>query len=317
METSRKTLQINSVCWLILATRIALGQAPPMGSVAEPDWETAAGGKMEFSVASVRQSQPGTPYSSNVRLDGLDGPPVGNLFAANAPLHAYLLFAYKISDSNQALGIYDKLPSWGKPPQFFNIQARAEALPTRDQLRLMVQALLVDRFKLSIHREIRMRNEYLIVLDKPDKLGPQLRPHPTNKPCVIAPNAVTMIDAPAEGTEVPRYCGMVRWSIDGQQHLRMIDVTPAQIVNLLSGTGAAIAGGTMTPRSGVDGTGLSGRFDLDLQFMPEDNVWGSIPNASGPTFTKALENQLGLKLTERRGPVEMLFIDHIEKPSEN
>ena len=87
---------------------------------------------------------------------------------------AYLLFAYKISDSNQGRALFDKLPAWGKAPQFFNVQGRAEGAPTRDQMRLMVQAMLADRFKLAIHREMQQREEYLLVVDKPDKLGPQL-----------------------------------------------------------------------------------------------------------------------------------------------
>ena len=78
-----------------------------------------------------------------------------------------------------------------------------------------------------------------------------------------------MIAAPAKGADAPRTCGMVTWNVDGQRHLRMIDVTMGQIANYLSGTGAASAGGNLTPRSGVDGTGLSGRFDVDIQFMPE------------------------------------------------
>ena len=298
-----------AVVLLLLAAGAALGQATQSQPAAVPQWQTAAGGRMEFDVASVKASKPGTPYGSNVSLDGMDGPSTGNLFTANAPLMAYLLFAYKISDSNQARGIFDKLPAWAKAPEFFNVQARAEGNPTRDQLRLMVQALLADRFKLSIHRETQQREEYIVGLDKPGKLGAQLQPHPVDKPCLPNPGRSTVISAPANGVDAPRYCGMTSWNIDGQQHLRMIDVTMGQIANTVSGLS-----GTMTPHSGVDGTGLTGRFDMDLQYSRE---YGNNPDSSRPTFAEALKSQLGLKLVERKSPVELLVVDHLEKPSEN
>jgi uncharacterized protein (TIGR03435 family) len=300
----------------ILSTGQTTSSTPTSAQQAEPvpvpQWQTAAGGKLEFDVASVRPSAPGTPYSTTVNLVDGDGASTGNLFRANAPVHAYLLFAYKISDSNQARGIYDKLPAWARAPQFFYIEARADGTPTRDQLRLMVQSLLADRFKLAIHREMQLREEYIFVLDKPGKLGPQLLPHPPEQPCVNDPSKPFVIRAPAKDTETPRYCGLVTWHIDGQQHLRMIDVTMAEMVSHLSGLS-----GTPTPHSGVDNTGLTGRFDVDLQFTPETQGPGNTLDDSGPTFTEALKKQLGLKLIERKMPVEILVIDHLEKPSLN
>jgi len=147
------------------------------------------------------------------------------------------------------------------------------------------------------------------VLDKPDKFGPQLLAHPTDKPCIDAPSRAPMIAAPAKGTVVPPSCGGVTWSIDGQQHVRIIDRTMPEIATYLAS--AVMAGGVQTPHSGVDGTGLTGRFDLDLQFMPESAGRGSGPDASGPTFVDAPKKQLGLKLVERRAPEEILVIDHL------
>jgi bla regulator protein blaR1 len=282
-------------------------QAPPAPSAGIPQWQTAAGSKMEFEVASVRPSAPGTPYGTSVSLDGLDGPVSGSLFSANASLHSYLLFAYKISDSNQARGIFFKLPAWAKPPQFFDVEARADGVPTRDQLRLMMQALLADRFKLAIHWEMQQHEEYVLVLSNAGKPGPQLQPHASDEVCVKSPAAI--IAAPAKGTEIPRYCGIVTWRVDGQQHIRMTDVTIAQMASAVSGLS-----GSLTAHSGVDSTGLTGQYDLDLQFVPEVSEGRGV---SGPTFADALKNQLGLNLAERKQPMEMLVIDHVEKPSEN
>jgi bla regulator protein blaR1 len=268
---------------------------------------------MEFEVASVKPAELGTPFTTSVPLNGLDGPgPNSTLFSASAPLMAYLLFAYKISDSNQGRAIYDKLPAWAKT-QFYTIQARAGSVPTRDQLRLMVQALLADRFSLAIHRETQMREQYAFSLVQPGRLGPQLRPHPAGEPCVDNPDRPAVIAAPDKDSDVPRTCGFVSWDVAGQRHVRMIDVTMTEAVNYLSS--AAMAGGTLLPHTGIDGTGLAGRYDLDLQFLSEPDGPGSNTSADGATFTRALKDQLGLKLSERKGPVEIIVIDHLEKPS--
>jgi bla regulator protein BlaR1 len=287
------------------AASVPEAQGQPVPS---PQWQAVAGETLKFEVASVRPSAPGTPYRSNVSLDGLDGLPPGSLLNADASLHSYLLFAFKISDSNQARAIYFKLPAWAKPPQFFNIQARAGADATRDQMRVMMQALLTDRFKLAIHREMQPQAEYALRLNKAGKLGPQLRPHAEGEPCVKSPGAI--IDPPVKGTDVPSYCGMVTWRVDGQQHIRMVDVTMAQMASAVSGLS-----GSMAPHSGVDVTGLAGRFDVDLEFVPETSAGSA--DATGPTFAEALRSQLGVTIVERNVPVEILVIDHVEKPSEN
>lgn len=71
----------------------------------------------------------------------------------------------------------------------------------------------------------------------------------------------------------------------------------------------------------VDQTGLSGRYDFDLQFAPDESVWGGMvprkENSEKPNLFKALQEQLGLRLEATKGPVDVLVIDHIEKPSEN
>jgi uncharacterized protein (TIGR03435 family) len=83
----------------------------------------------------------------------------------------------------------------------------------------------------------------------------------------------------------------------------------------------------------LDQTGLKGKYDFTLQWAPEDNhdpmFKGAAPdgnppvdaappaNASGPTIFTALQEQLGLKLESRKSPLDVLVIDHIERPSEN
>ncbi len=321
MENSRRILQTVFCVTSFLAV---IGGVEAQDSLAAhgqpwlPQWQLNAGGRREFEVASVRPSPPGTPYGSTVNLaDSRDGAQEGNFFKADAISMAYLTFAFKISDSSQALGIWSKLPDWGRT-QFYHIEARAQGSPTRDQLRLMVQAVLSDRFKLVTHWELQTRREYGLVMDKPNSPGAQIRPHPADKPCREDPNRPTMISpAAAADVDAPPYCGLSTWFDEGKQHIRVIDGSMAQIANYLAGTGVSLARGSLTARSGVDHTGLIGRYDLDLQFIPESDSAGRPLDLAGPRFAEALKRQLGFRLLEAKGEAETLVIDRIEKPGPN
>jgi uncharacterized protein (TIGR03435 family) len=62
----------------------------------------------------------------------------------------------------------------------------------------------------------------------------------------------------------------------------------------------------------IDKTGITGKFDIHLRFSPEDAT-----DANDPTIFTAVQEQLGLKLAPAKGPIEVLVIDHVERPSEN
>ena len=113
----------------------AADKVPPAQSLPMPEWQKAAGGKMEFEVASVRQSALDAPRRGYVDLLPFDGPPpASGLFSANLQLLNYMLFAYKIVDTSQTRQLMGQLPKWAETTQF-NIEARSEVTPTRDQLR--------------------------------------------------------------------------------------------------------------------------------------------------------------------------------------
>ncbi len=95
----------------------------------------------------------------------------------------------------------------------------------------------------------------------------------------------------------------------------MIDMTLPQIANYLASQ-AALATGAHVPHSGVDNSGLTGRFDLALQYVPEPNGPGT-SDVAGPRFMEALKKQLGLRLSERTEPVQVFVIDHLEEPTPN
>jgi uncharacterized protein (TIGR03435 family) len=210
--------------------------------------------------------------------------------------------------------LYDKLPAWAKPPQFFQIEARASGSPTRDQLRLMMQTLLAERFQLSFHREMRPLAVYSISLAKPGKLGPQLKSHPADKSCGNNPGSAA-IPAPAKPADAPYYCGMVNWSADGQRHIQLVDVTMPELATILASQ-TALASGAQSPHSGFDNTGLAGRFDAQLDFTPEAGSASGKDDAAGTDIFEALKEQLGLRFTEAKAPVEVIVIDRLEKPAD-
>ncbi|MGP8260780.1 MAG: TIGR03435 family protein [Acidobacteriaceae bacterium] len=293
----------------VTATRAQIGSPNPQQV---PDWVVTAGGTQQFDAVSVRPSVAGTQYETNIPLDGLDGPVSGNLFVANAPVMAYLLFAYKINDSTQARALYGDLPLWART-QFYKVQARAEGSPTRDQIRLMVQALLADRFKLTIRWDVKRAEEYVLRLVKQSVIGPQIGLHSDATPC----DGSTDSSTPLDSGDVVTHCGVNAWSASGQEFVRMTSVSMAQVASYLAGTGAAKAGGEYRPMSGSDATGLIGRFDLELHFSSEVRSGSESAHPSGPLFDEALRKQLGLKLDRETGSVLIPVLIHIEAPSSN
>ena len=180
---------------------------------------------------------------------------------------AYIIFAYKIVDASQIPSLANQLPQWAKTEEF-DIQARAENHnPTKDQMRLMMQSLLADRFKLALHTETRQLPVYALVLDKPGMPGPQLRPHPDDVPCTGA-------DKPAPASivsEPPSFCGAVQaWAVNNQRHFRMVDVTMGQIAAFLAVMGGGQGG--LDQRPVLDQTGLPGGLISISSSFPHQKV---------------------------------------------
>jgi uncharacterized protein (TIGR03435 family) len=292
--------------------------APAAHAQKASDWQTAAGGKMAFEVASIRPSAPNSPHTGNVDLDASDYfRYTGGVVSANGLLVNYLIFAYKVVDASQYPLLQGQLPKWAQTAEY-RVEARPAGKPTKDQIRLMMQTLLADRFKLALHMETRQLPVYALVLDKPGKTGPQLQPDPDSGVCTVVPDA----SKPAvHGSAFPRYCGlMFLTENDGLRHMKIASWTMEQIAGALSTTGASMGG--LDPRPMLDQTGLSGKFDISLDFLresksPQPTAAGSEPEAPGATFTEALKNQAGLKLLKQTGPVNVLVVDHVEMPSEN
>jgi uncharacterized protein (TIGR03435 family) len=266
-----------------------------------------------FDVASVKPSQATDRATSNFPLGPGDAyTPNGGYFSAtNYALSTYIGFAYKIN-GNQAQFFLDQLPAWVSTDHF-DIQARVQGNPTKDEMRLMMRTLLAERFKLAIHEETRQVSAAALVLAKPGKLGPQIQPHPADVACPkdADPSLLT-----PDG-RFPLLCGgRLQLPESARGHVRY----GARNVTL-EFLAKAFTGGTGSERTLVDGTGLSGNFDFSLEWAPE--IRGPVkpgeeaPDPSGPSFEEALREQLGFKLEPKKSSVVVLVLDRVEHPSGN
>ena len=149
----------------------------------------------------------------------------------------------------------------------------------------MLKSLLEDRFSLKVHRETKEMPMYSLVIEK---------------------NGVKMkLSADQSGTT-----GGVREVRYGRIAGEAVPVST--IAGILSG----LAG-----RRVLNKTGLMGRYDVDLRYAPDSGQPGAAPEPTdspdGQSLFGALQTQLGLKLESTRGPIEILVVDHIERPSPN
>ena len=185
------------VLWVAVA-RPGIAQTPVAQS------PTVKAGRLEFEVASVRQNKSDVKQSSNfsldsgnvysgVRKDDVFTPEGGYFSATNMPLVRYIVFAYKLTGTQELAlrfkyftGLSSNVPEWINTERF-DIKARADGHPTKDQMRLMMQVLLEERFKLKVHKEMREVPVFALVVANSGMTGPRLQQHPADDTCLIPP----------------------------------------------------------------------------------------------------------------------------------
>jgi uncharacterized protein (TIGR03435 family) len=186
-------------------------------------------------------------------------------------------------------------PSWIDSDHYDIVAVTpGELRPTHDEQMSMLRSLLTDRFKLTFHREPKTFSIYEIEMAKPGKPGPKLKEStvPPTDPHTVGPGVV-----------YPQ-----RIVLPGR------NATIADLASLLQRA--------ILDRPVVDKTGLTARYDFDLEWAPDESQFGGdVPTPSAdtpaaPLFT-ALQEQLGLRLLATRGPVDALIIDTAEHPSAN
>lgn len=305
---------------LTAAISAPLRSARPPARLAAPDWQTAAGGRMAFDVASVKKNTtaPAAARNSNFPLGPGDVyvPNGGHFRAMNYPLVAYIEFAYKMAESQELL-LLPQLPKWVTTDRF-DIQASMQGNPTKDQMRLMMQSLLADRFKLAVHFETRQVPVYVLLMDTAGKLGPLLQQHADDSPCATTPwvPSPPLTASPQTlDTRFPGPCGGILGmppSMPGRMRWGARNVTMELIASSMAGT----AGGV--DRAVLDRTGLTGMFDFAIEFTPQAegrSASGSNSRAdsTGPTFLQALKEQLGFKLEPQMASMDVFVIDYVEQ----
>lgn len=242
-----------------------------------------------FEVASVKQS----PAGGSV-LSWSWGNTTGKVRLTRIPLTNVLMQAYKV-DAYQISG-----PPW-LTTEYYDIVANAPEGAPKEQIPQMLQALLADRFKMTLHRESQSLPVYALPVGR---TGPKLK------------------EADPSGPKGLSYrISSVEIRIKGQ-------IPTAMLATGLS---------SRLDRPVLDLTGLKGIYDIDLAWAPEvagsktamGTAAGAVPDASqpgpapdasmpGPSIFSAIQETLGLRLEARKAPIEMLVIDHVEKvPTEN
>jgi uncharacterized protein (TIGR03435 family) len=251
-----------------------------------------------FEVASVKHHR-----SGDIEQDFATTPD-GSFRLTNATARMFIRQAYRLQDFQ----ILDA-PPWTELDRF-DVRARAPRGATTAALPGMLQSLLQERFRLLAHREMRDMPIYALAMNRRDgALGPNLRRTPPEASAVCAAQRASR-DAPPRSDG--RLCGI---GITGGS-VRAGDATLGQLLGLLS---------PVVGRTSIDKTRLAGTFDYELNWSAEqlsappaasDAPSERAINPNGASVFTALQEQLGLKLESTKGPVEVLVIDHIERPTE-
>jgi uncharacterized protein (TIGR03435 family) len=199
-------------------------------------------------------------------------------------------------------------PSWLDSDRF-DLSAKAEgAAGIQKMIGAMLQSLLEERFQLKVHVEPRDKPVYFLTVAKESKLTPS-----KEGSCV----PIDLNNLPKPGDPQPKFCGMPRTSF--KNGLISSDVFGASMEEL---AGRMLA--NVVDRPVIDKTGLTGRFDIHLEFardmsamMLNGNAMPPAPNDSaGPSIFTAIQ-QLGLKLSPDKAPIDVIVVDSAQKPSEN
>jgi len=256
--------------------------------------------RLEFEVASVRPSVQQSERGIRIRIVGGPGTrDPGRFVTENFSLFTLITVAYNVERYQLSA------PSWVNTARF-DITAKVPDGATREQFRIMLQNLLAVRFKMALHREKREMTVYDLVV-RGDR--------PKLKESVPGRDPLPRLDK--DGMPI-----LPLTTRNGQSRLDVIDESMEQLAGRLS---------SQAERPVTDATGLKGKYDITLTWAregirPAAEGPAPLPPAGGgvaadglsgddsvPGLFAALEQQLGLKLVPRKGLVEILTIDHVER----
>jgi uncharacterized protein (TIGR03435 family) len=264
-----------------IATDVPIAAADQVSPDPRPVMVPQTAERPSFEVASLRRNV------SVGQLSSMNAAPGGRMLVTNHSLLNIIRQVYRLQRYQITGG-----PDW-IDRDHWDIVAKAAGDAPFDQLLLMMETLLADRFKLLAHRETREMPVYALVLTRDDgRLGSQITPSTIDCDAIAA--AVKSGAAPPPPAFGGPRCGI---NINNNV-LRMSAKRMTDLARNLS---------IMTDRFVVDRTGLNGSFDLELRWNEAD----------GPSLATAVQEQLGLKLEAQRAGVDVLVIDSAQRPAED
>lgn len=237
-----------------------------------------------FEVATIKPTGPEPTGSRWIRMQSAD-----RFAAHNHTVRTLIAAAYDLSPR----AIWGA-PEWADSDRW-DILAKTpgEVRPNLSEQMSMLRQLLSERFKLTFHREPKDLSIYTLTVAKggsklkASKISPDATPE--------GPPPLVFVLSPTGGQLPARYATMAEF--------------------------ASVLQRSPLDRPVADHTGLSGRYDFDLEFAPDDSLWSGLvsrpANSDKPDLFRALQEQLGLRLDATKGPVDVLVIDRIGRPSEN
>ena len=282
------------------AALIVFGIAIVAPSHAQPQTQnsTDTAANYKFDVASIK------PTKSTALVVGGSTPDDGYI-RTNIPLIEFIREAYGLlPEPEEDDGRISGAPSW-LDKEKYDIDAIIDSAVADELKKLsppdrrlarqhMLQALLTDRFKLTTHRETKDMPVFRLVIAKN---GPKLH---EATPGDTYPNGIKSPDGTLGGPGRLIF-GVIR----GEGQITGQGVTLARFVRALSDP---------LGRPVLDETGLTGIYDIAIKWTQEDD---SHVDLNGPSLFTVIQEQLGLKLEAGKGPVEIIVIDHVERPSGN
>lgn len=241
---------------------------------------TLAGQTLEFEAAAIKPANP-DQRGSGISVEK------ARIKVINAPLKFMVEYAWDVKDFQVTGG-----PSWVGTERY-DVDAVSQKPFEGNEVRLMIRALLADRFKLAVHSETQEKPGYALVVAKN---GPKLPPAEDSRNRLFSRTA------------------------SGDMTLDAKNVTMEEFASVLSTQLVAIV---------VDRTGLDGHFNCSFQWTPDQSTRPMISKSGepipapppdaipGPSIFTALQEKLGLKLESRKVPTEIIVIERAERPSAN
>ena len=281
-----RKLSLLATGLIVIAVPVAMGQTNSSVASVRPQAKDISATPAEFEVASIRQNT-----SLGGRSHIISSSHGARITTINVTLMSILQFGFNIPQTR----ILDA-PGWLSSEKF-DIEAKADSLDdelmmlTSEEGKLekqrMVQALLADRFQLNIHHETRELPVYALVVEK---------------------NSSKLQASKANGCTIN----------SSRSHIEILGCDSMAVLaeGLAEDLGRVV----------IDKTALAGRYDINLKWAPDDGPpsitsgsagTSSSVDSSGPSIYTALQKQPGLKLEPQKGPVQVLFVDHVEQPSAN